>query len=142
MPTVAVLADTPYYVLMNGKKRLGPEVVPFSSGTECVAIYGFSDKNHLDKFRANSRLPLLPYPLTRSYLRDQTDLPRDGLNLVVIDVAGPGESWLHAATMEAVLQGQQDRTAHVTAAYDLTFEPDVAAYRITVNRNLKTRKGR
>ncbi len=75
MPTVAEFIDTPYYVVMDGKRRLGPEVVPFTLKAECVAIYRFSDKTHLDRFRANSRLPLIPYPLTTSYLRDQTDLP-------------------------------------------------------------------
>ncbi|MHB8899644.1 MAG: hypothetical protein ACYC6Y_12930 [Thermoguttaceae bacterium] len=142
MSTAATYVDTPYYVLMEGSQRLGPEVVPASTGTQCVAVYGFSDRSRFDKFCANCRLALVPYPLTRSYLQHRADTPGDGLNLVVVNADGPGEPCLHAATMEAVLQGQQDRTLHVTAAYDLTFESEVAAYRVTVNRSLKTARGR
>lgn len=142
MPTVTTFVDTPYYVLMDGKQRFGPEVVPLPAGTECLAVYGFSDKNRFDKFCANSDLTLTPYPLTRFYLRTQADAPGDGLNLVVVDAAGPHQPSLQAATMEAVLQGQEARTPHVNAAYDLTFEQETAAYRITINGNLKTGKGR
>jgi len=58
-----------YYVLMDGKRRFGPEVVPLAAGTECLAVYGFSDKNRFDKFCAKSQLALVPYPLTQFYLR-------------------------------------------------------------------------
>jgi hypothetical protein len=138
MPAAATFVDTPYYVLMDGKRRLSPEVVPFPSGTECSVVYGFSDKACYDKFCANSQLALVPYPLTRFYLQDQADTPGDRINLVVVDAASPNEPCLRAGTMEAVLQGQEDRTLHVTAAYDLTFDPEAAAYRVTVNENLKT----
>lgn len=142
MSTVATVIDTPYYVLLEGKRRFGPQVVPLPAGTECLAVYGFSDRNRFDKFCANSQLTLTPYPLTRVYLQNQVDAPGDGLNLVVVDAASPHEPCLQAATMEAVLQGQEARTPHVTAAYDLTFEQEAAAYRITINGNLRTGKGR
>ncbi len=141
MSTNATVIDTPYYVLMDGKRRFGPEVTPLSSGRECVVVFGFSSKDCFDRFRANSQLVLLPYPLTRNFLQNQSDAPGDNLNLVVIDATGPREPCLQAATMEAVLQGQEARTPHVTAAYDLTFEPETAAYLVTINKNLKTRKG-
>ena len=142
MPTTATFIDTPYYVLMNGKQRLGPEVAPLPSGAECAVVYGFSDKDCYVKFSANSQLALIPYPLTKFVLRNQPDAPGDGLNLVVVDAASPQEPYLQAGTMEAVLQGQEDRTPHVTAAYHLTFDSEAAAYRVTVNRNLKAGKGR
>jgi len=137
MPTIATFVDTPYYVLMDGKQRLGPEVAPLPSGAECLAIYGFSDKDCYDKFCANSQLTLLPYPLTKFYLQNQADAPGDSLNLVVVDAAGLHEPCLHAGTMEAILQGQADRTPHVTAGYHLTLDQDVDAYQVTVNKNLK-----
>jgi hypothetical protein len=137
MPTTATFVDTPYYILMDGKRRLGPKVVPLLSGTECSVVYGFSDKACYDKFCANSRLALVPYPLTKFYLQEQADGPGGGLNLVVIDAAGPEEPCLQAATMEAVLQGQNDRALHVTAAYDLAFDQEAMAYRVTINENLK-----
>jgi hypothetical protein len=138
MPTIATFVDTPYFVLMDGKQRLGPEVAPLPSGTECLAVCGFSDKDCYDKFCANSQLALIPYPLTKFYLRNQADAPHDGLNLVVVDVAGPHEPCVHAGTMEAVLQSHQDRTPHVTAAYDLALDENGAAYQVTINKNLKT----
>ena len=138
MPTTATYVDTPYYILMDGKRRIGPEVVPLPSGAECLAVYGFSDKAGYEKFCANSQLRLVPYPLTKFYLQNQADAPGESLNLVVVDAAGPDEPCLQAGTMEAVLQGQEDRTTHVAAAYDLTFVPEDAAYRVTVNKHLKT----
>ena len=138
MPTTATFVDTPYYVLMDGKQRLGPQVSSLPSGTECVAIFGFSNKERYDKFCENSQAALLPYPLTKIYLKDQADALGDGLNLVVVDAAGPREPCLRAGTMEAVLQGQEERTLHVTAAYELTFDPESAGYQVTVNKNLKT----
>jgi hypothetical protein len=138
MPTIATFVDTPYYVLMDGKRRFGPELVPIPSGTACTAVYGFSNKECYDKFCANGQLALIPYPLTKFYLRNQPDQPGDALDLVVIDAIGPREPCLHAATMEAVLQGQEDRRPHVTGAYELTFDQKAAAYRVDVNKNLKT----
>lgn len=140
MPTTATFVDTPYYVLMEGKRRLGPVVAPIPSGTECLAVYGFSDKACYDKFCANSQLTLVPYPLTKVYLQDQANFPGNNLNLVVVDAGGPREPCLRAGTMEAVLQSQEDRTLHVTAAYELTFDPEAGAYQVTVNKNLKTKR--
>jgi hypothetical protein len=141
MPTTATFVDTPYYVLMDGNRRLGPEVAPLPSGPECLAIYGFSDKACYDKFCENSQLALKPYPLTKFYLQNQADGP-GGLSLVVVDAPGPHEPCLQAGTMEAVLQGQKDQTPHVTAAYHLTLDRDVVAYQVTVNKDLKIRTGR
>ena len=142
MPTIAAYVDTPYFILLEGKRRVGPEVVPLPSGTECSVVYGFSGKACYDKFCANSPAALVPYPLTRFYLQNQADVPGDRINLVVVDAAGPHEPRLQAGTMEAVLQGQEERTPHVTAAYQLTIDPEAAAYRVAVNSTLKTGKGR
>lgn len=138
MPTTATFVDTPYYVLMDGKRRFGPEVVPLLSGTMCLAVYGFSDKDHYDNFCTKSQVALTPYPLTKFYLQEQADGPGGGLNLVVVDAAGPDEPCLQAGTIEAVLQGQENRVPHVTAAYHLTLDPEADAYRVTVNKHLKT----
>ena len=128
MPISAVVADTPYYVLMDGNHRIGPEVVQLHSGIECEPIYGFSDKGPYDKFCVNSQRALTPYPLVRGYLRNQAGAPGDGLKLVVVDAAGPRELYLHAATMEAVLEAQEHRTTHVNAAYRLMFDQKANAY--------------
>jgi hypothetical protein len=130
MPISAVVADTPNYVLMDGNFRIRPKVVRLDAGIECSPIYGFSDKVPYDKFCTNSQQALKPYPLVTGYLRNQIDAPGDSLKLVVIDAAGPTEPYLHAATIEAVLEAQESCAAHVTAAYRLTFDKKANAYRV------------
>lgn len=127
---IAVVAGTPNYVLMQGNSRIGPSVVPLLSGIECLPIYGFSDKGPYDKFCANSPLALTPYPLVKGYLQRQTEIRGGGLTLVVVDAAGPGEPLLYAATMEAVLEAQENRAAHVTATHRLRFDQEADAYRV------------
>jgi hypothetical protein len=127
---IAVVAVTPYYVLLEGKRRIGPHVLPLLSGIECLPIYGFSDKGPYDKFCTNSPLALTPYPLVKGYLQSQTESPDEGLKLIVIDAAGPGEPLLYAATMEAVLEAQENRTTVVTVTHHLTFDQDTDAYRV------------
>ncbi len=126
----AVVAGTPYYVLLDGNRRIGPPVVQLHSGIECSPFYGFSDKGSYDKFCANSQLALTPYPLVKVYLRSQADAPGDGLKLVVVDAAGPSEPDLHAATMAAVLEAHVNRTTHVTAAHHLKFDQQANAYQL------------
>ena len=137
MPNTIVDASTPNYVLIDGTLRIGPEVVPLDAGLECSAIYGFSDKGPYDRFCANSQLALKPYPLVKGHLRNQIDAPGDSLKLVVIDAAGPSEPYLHAATFKAVLEAQETHAAHVTAAYRLTFDKEVNAYRVDEQCDVK-----
>lgn len=133
MPMSAVAAGTPCYVLMEENRRIGPTVVPLASGLACTAIYGFSNKGPYDTFWANSQLALMPYPLVKGYLRNQVNEAGNGLKLVVLDAAGPFESPLHAASMEAVLDAQENRTPHVTAEYRLIFDQEANAYRVEDN---------
>ncbi len=125
-----MVVDTPYYVLMEGNRHIGPKVVQLHSGIECSPIYGFLNKGHYDKFLTSSQLALKPYPLVKLYLRDQIGAPEEGLKLVVVDAAGSREPNLHAVTMEAVLEAQENRTTHVTVAYRLMFEQEANAYRV------------
>lgn len=134
MPMSAVAAGTPYYVLMEENRRIGPTVVPLASGLACTAIYGFSNKGLYDTFWANSQLALMmPYPLVKGYLRNQVNEAGNGLKLVVLDAAGPLESPLHAASMEAVLDAQENRTTHVTTEYRLIFDQETKSYRVEDN---------
>ena len=130
IPSSATAADTPYYVLMESNRRLGPKVVQIPAGMACEPIYGFSDKGPYDRFCSNSQLALTPYPLVKFYLREQTRTPGDGLKLVVVDAAGPREPCLRAATMAVVLEAQENQTTHVAAAYRLTFDREANAYRL------------
>jgi len=127
---IAVVAGTPYYVLMDSSQPIGPNVFPLLSGSDCLPIYGFSDKGPYDKFCANSQLALTPYPLVKGYLQRQTEIWGEGLKLVVVDPVGPREPLLYAATMEAVLEAQQHRATHVTVTHQLTFDREADAYRV------------
>jgi hypothetical protein len=130
MPMSAVVAGTPCYVLMDGNRRIGPQVMQLRSGRACSPVYGFSDKGPYDKFCTNCQLSLTPYPLVKVYLRDQAGTLGDCLKLVVLDAPGPREHNLHAATMEAVLEAQENRMSHVTAGYRLIFDEEADAYRV------------
>ncbi len=130
IPSSATVAHTPYYVLMESNRRLGPKVVQSPAGMACEPIYGFSDKGTYNRFCSNSQLALTPYPLVKVYLREQARTPGDGLKLVVVDAAGPREPCLRAATMAAVLAAQENHTTHLAAAYRLAFDPEADAYRL------------
>jgi len=125
-----VTAETPYYVLMEDNRRIGPKVVPPSLDGMCVPIYAFSGKGPYDKFCQNTEQQLRPFPLVKAYLRNQAETAGEGLKLVVIDATGPCEPCVHAATMEAVLAAHENRTAQVTAAHSLVFDQNANAYRV------------
>ena len=117
-----VVVCTPRYVLLDGDRRLGPKVIPLDSGVECSIIYGFSDKGPYDRFCGNSDLALRPYPLVEGHLRNQVGDSGSDLKLIVLDADGPRDRCLHAATMEAVLQAQENRLAQLPAAYELVLD--------------------
>lgn len=125
-----VVVSTPRYVLMDGSRRIGPEVQPLCLGNRCLPIYGFSGKALYDKFLSQSELALTPYPLVGGYLRNQIELAGDSLKLVVIDPAGIQEPYLHAATMAAVMEAQEAKAMHITAKFRLVFDQRADAYRV------------
>lgn len=124
-----VAACTPRYVLLEGNRPLGPEVMPSDSGVQCSVIYGFSGKAPYDRFCGNTDRALRPYPLVEGYLRSSIDQPGDELKLVVLDADGPSEECLHTATMEAVLRALENRDAHLPAGRQLVFDQQANAYR-------------
>lgn len=130
MPISTAVAGTPKYVLMEGNRPIGPDVVPFDLGRDCLPVYGFSNPGAYDKFRSSANRPLIPYPLVKVYLRMQAGAAGDGLKLVVLDAAGPRKSPLCAATMDAVLKAQETGERQVTAEYRLTFDQEAGAYRL------------
>ena len=126
----APLANTPYYVLLDGKQRLGPKLLALRGGPECAAIYGFSDKQPYDLFRGNCDLPLTPYPLVKRYLKNQIADSGDTVQLVVVDAAGPQESQLNAATMNSVLQALEQNANQVMLSFRLILDRESQAYRV------------
>lgn len=122
-------APTPHYVLIAGDQRIGPPVALWDASEDCLAIYGFSDRAAYDAFCSHGQASLRPYPLVKNYLKNQLDSFGDRLQLVVIDAASPSESPLRAATVKAVLDSHASRDPHVSAAYRLTFDHELNAYR-------------
>lgn len=125
-----VVVSTPRYVLLDGNRRLGPEVISSDLGHECSVIYGFSGKDAYDRFLANSDLALRPYPLVEGYLRNQVGDAGGDLQLIVADADGPRERRLQALTMAAVLQAQETRLAQLPAAHQFVLDQQANAYRL------------
>lgn len=131
MPTTNSRADTPQYVLMSDKRRIGPTVIQLESDAACSAIYGFSNKGPYDKFVASSTLALTPYPLVRGYLRGESDSRGEELKLVVVDATGPDQPRLLAATIETVLESQESKTTQVVVTHQLAFDAAANGYRVS-----------
>ncbi|QDS99589.1 hypothetical protein [Adhaeretor mobilis] len=131
MHLIEMMACTPRYVLMDGNSRIGPKVALLNSDCSCISIYGFSAKSFYDKFSLQSDLSLTPYPLVKGYLQNQVDSAGDSLMLVVVDAAGVDEPFLDAATMEAVLEAQENKASHVAVNYRLAFDQKTNDYTVT-----------
>jgi hypothetical protein len=127
-------APTPYYVLLDGSARVGPDVLESSGSVGCFPLYGFSSKRAYDRFCGRSSRALKPYPLVTRYLQSQADAPDVRLKLIVLDAAGPGLPSLGAATMTEVLQAQESRTEQLPVSYRLTLDPEANAYRVSEAR--------
>jgi hypothetical protein len=122
--------NTPSYVLLDGTRRLGPMLLPADSESESRAIYGFSDKPPYDLFCANTELALTPYPLVKGYLRNQIADSDHGIQLVVVDAAGPDDAELFAATMKSVLEAQEQKAERVPISFRLILDQASRGYRI------------
>jgi hypothetical protein len=138
MPIGAAFVDTPYYLLLEENCRLGPEVTRLPTRTVRSAVYGFSVKASYDRFCERVQLSLRPYPLTKFFLRQESETPGDGLDLVVVDPAGLDDSCLYAVAMEDVLDAQKDRTPRMMVSHRFTFDQAVDAYRVTCFRVTRT----
>jgi len=135
MQISALVVATPYYVLKDGMTPIGPRLA-ISESMGCLAIFGFSSKAPYDIFCSESSASLAPYPLVKDYLRNQVGISgepsenEECLKLVILDAPGPCESSLHAATMEDVLQAQENRTTRMTPTHHLTFNAKSGKYHL------------
>jgi hypothetical protein len=129
----ALLVETPNDVLLDGKQRIGPELLALHSGKMCIAIYGFSGKQSYDAFCEKSERALTPYPLVKGYLQNQLEDAGDTLLLVVVDAVGPDESHLTAATMQSVLEAREKQSSQVAVSFRLTRDEQSQAYRVENN---------
>lgn len=121
---------TPNYVLLFDKQKIGPSVIDSEATAYGVVVYGFTDEVGYRAFMANSQKLLMPYPLVKTYLRDQLSDHGTDLKLVVVDAAGPQELQVKAVTMQAVLNALEAKSTHMTATHDLEYVPADDSYRV------------
>jgi hypothetical protein len=111
MTDATLTANTPFFVLMENKSRVGPQVdldaPTIANQIAPLVIYGFSDKSQYRTFCENSSLALTPYPLVKFYLRDETSRNPTQLKLVVLNASGPDVPRLDAALMNDVLDAHE-----------------------------------
>ncbi|QDT09020.1 hypothetical protein K239x_09630 [Planctomycetes bacterium K23_9] len=122
--------EVPNYVLLDRAERIAPELLPSESGQNCVAIYGFSDKQPYDAFCENSELALTPYPLVKGYLQNRLEAAGDTILIVAIDAASPDQTTLDAATMQSVLVAMSQQSPLVEVTHRLTRDDPSNAYRV------------
>lgn len=129
MESIAVA--TPYYVLLDGKLRVGPTILSILPDRNYTAIFAFSDEQPYKIFCENSNVALTPYPLVKGYLRNQMMESVDSELLIVVDASGPNGSQLNAATASSVLEAQENRSKQVPISFELHFDREAQAYRAT-----------
>ncbi len=132
----ALQVETPNYVLLDHTQRIGPELLALDSGQDCIAVYGFSDKQPYDAFCEHSELALTPYPLVKGYLRNRLEVAGDTILVVVIDAAGPDEPTLVASTMQLVLEAQEKDSPQVAVSYRLSKDAQSLAYRVETHSSV------
>ncbi len=126
----ALQVETPNYVLLDRTQRIGPELLALDSGQDCIAVYGFSDKQPYDAFCEHSELALTPYPLVKGYLRNRLEVAGDTILIIAIDAASPDEPILNASTMQLVLDAQEKQSPQVSVSYRLTKDERSPGYRV------------
>lgn len=130
MPTDTAVFATPNFVLLDGTRRIGPDVATLTSGRACTPFYGFSSRSRYETFRASCELKLKPYPLVRVFLRNENDAPGEDLKLVILESAQPDQPQLHAALISTVLDARESKESHVSPDYTLEFDQEAGAYRV------------
>lgn len=130
MTTGTAFASTPCYVLKSGNRPIAPTI--HSDDTQCVCVYGFSDKPVYDQFIQDADELLTPYPLVKGYLSNQIESAGsagEALQLVILDACAEAQPVLAAATMEAVLAARQNDEDQVPVAFELIFDVETNSYR-------------
>ena len=134
MSQESVTANTPLYVLHSGNQSIYPTVNFDDPDTNCVCVYGFSDKPFYDKFIKNAGQLLTPYPLVKGYLSNRiaeaksaetNGIPR---RFVVLDAVDLTQPRLFAASMATVLLAHQEKAKKVPVEFELVFNSKTASY--------------
>jgi hypothetical protein len=118
----------PRYVLLFDKQRIGPAIAEKEIAAHSVVIYGFSDEHCYGRFIARSGRRLTPFPLVKTYLRDQLSDHQNSLKLIVVDAEDAAQVTLRAVTMQAVLGAFENLLEHVNTSHLLTYTELSKAY--------------
>ncbi len=122
---------TPHYLLLEGKTRIKPLVIPKHSGPGYCVFYAFSDKPQYDLFQVNSNRALVPYPLVSTFLTECISESNGKEHLLVIDAVSPNDDVLNAATMKDILCCLRSRAEEVGVSFRLTKRNGDHAYTVT-----------
>lgn len=126
MKTIQAAPSIPRYVLLNEDESPDGPRCRDHAGEPCTAVYGFSDRSSYEAFSAGVTELRRPYPLVGGDLKRM--LQRSGVQLVVINAAGPTETNLVAATADAVLLAQTNPSEPVSTSYRLSLATGTAEY--------------
>ena len=127
-------ASTPFYVVRSGVLPFYPKISFDDPETNCVCVYGFSDKPIYDKFISSTDQPLTPYPLVNGYLVNQIEDAAKAKSsaacqrLVILDATDVAQETLSVATMAAVLKAQQEKNPQTPIEFELPFDSSTSSY--------------
>ncbi|MDB4766218.1 hypothetical protein OAG71_00875 [bacterium] len=132
------LAATPLYVLRSDNQTFSPTITSDEAITDCVCIYGFSDKPIYDQFIKSTDQLLTPYPLVGGYLENRIEEEaatgeKTFLRLIILDATDISQKSVSAATMAAVLSAQQEKNDQTPIDFELTFDPATSSYTMQDN---------
>lgn len=139
MPKQPTHAANPFYILRSGKQSIYPTINTDDPNSNCVCIYGFSDKPIYDKFIQSTDRLLTPYPLVDGYLKNRiadeatATGNQPSLQLVILDATHFSQPTISAATMAAVLLARQEKSSQTPVEFELTFDSETRSYAIQVN---------
>jgi hypothetical protein len=103
-------ALTPNYLLYEDGRPISTLLKIPHTGETATAVYGFSDKPMYDRFCMATTRRLTPFPLVKTYLRNQLKLKPNEAKFMALDASSCDSSNLDIATMVSVLDSLEHKT--------------------------------
>lgn len=118
----------PRYLLLGSDGPVGPELIRLTTDTDSSAVFGFSSKEHYDRFCAATELALRPYPLMKGHLRRPPEYTGDRITVICVDPGGPVEVEFQATSAESLLLAIETGSDEVPIQFHLIGSPQGSAY--------------
>jgi hypothetical protein len=128
MTSNALTVAKPRYLLLGSDGPVGPEVIRSTTDTGSSAVFGFSSKEHYDRFCTATELPLRPYPLLKGHLRKSPEFTGERITLICVDPGGPVEAEFQATSAESLLLAIETGSDQVPIQFHLIGSPQGSAY--------------